>query len=320
MASIIRQNQHLQVMILSDNRRRVPVLENLEARRQAEGRRKENPRAPLPMRKNERETSRREVPRLQQTQRSNEEAMSNEQQGEGHGPFFFGAESGNHGHFTVEMFWSNPPTDADTQEIRGWFRALTIPEQGPPSPRPAPGNGRLSQLEPDPAGELERIPDRGGAMERPYQIDIDARHSVIHQPEEKAQRRATCGNCGVKYEITEDPEENHHRAMRHKLTCGKGDVDQYSGPQLAALLEDFHNQPMQVEFRRRAAAELEAGADPDRLRLTGVSIFTEAPQPARPQIEAAGPELYPGNVDELIAAVTAPRRWWHFWRWFRSAD
>lgn len=204
--------------------------------------------------------------------------------------------------------WKGHPAAIDTVLLR-------------PDP-PPPGDGRLSQLEEAPAGELERIRERGGAVERPYQIDIDARHSVIHPPEEKPARRATCGNCGVKYEITDDPEENHHRAMRHKLTCGKGDVDQYSEPQRAALLDDFHNQPMQRLFAERAAAELAAGADPARLKLTGVSIFGDAPQPARPEIAAApDPELYPGTVDQLIEACTAPRRWWQFWRWFeRSAD
>ena len=79
--------------------------------------------------------------------------------------------------------------------------------EGTPMPAPvAPGR----ELEPMKTYRGEA----GGELERPYQIDIDARHSVIHQPETKT-RRATCGNCGVKYEITDDPEENHHRALRH---------------------------------------------------------------------------------------------------------
>lgn len=182
---------------------------------------------------------------------------------------------------------------------------------------PAPGDGRLAQLEsklPPPAKYHMYEDTGGGPLERPYQIDIDARHSTINQPETKT-RRAMCGNCGARYEITDDPIENHHRAMRHKETCGKADVDQYSEPQRQELLSDFHNQPMQRLFAERAAAEIAAGADPDKLKLTGVSILAPLQTPARPEI-AAGPELYPGTVDELIEACTAPRRWWQFWRWF----
>jgi hypothetical protein len=236
---------------------------------------------------------------MQQTQRSKEE-MTNE-----HGPFFFRALSGNSGQFSVRMDWTNPPTEADVAEIQGCFEALTVPEHDPPAP--------LKQLEPT-AGDvrLARSEQTGpGAMERPYQIDIDARHSVIHQPEAKAPRRATCANCGIRYEITDDPIENHHRAMRHKDVCGKGSAI-YTEPQRAQLLEEFQNQPMQRLFRERAAAELAAGADPDMLAITGVSILTPAPQPERPQITAAEDDAAVEKFDALMN----PRRWWQFWRWF----
>jgi hypothetical protein len=248
---------------------------------------------------------------MQQTQRSKEKAMSTEQQGEGHGPFFFGADSGNHGHFTVQMLWSTPPTEADSQEIHQWLRSLTVPEHNLPLRSPTTESGLQAAT-----GELART-ERGGGIERGGEINIDARHAIIHQPETKT-RRAMCGNCGARYDITDDPIENHHRAMRHKLTCGKGDVDLYSDPQRQELLSEFENQPMQKLFRERAAAELAAGADPNRLKLTGVSIFTPAPAQTAPRAIAgtADPELYPGSVEELIEACTAPRRWWQFWRWF----
>lgn len=157
-----------------------------------------------------------------------------------------------------------------------------------------------------------RAGDPGGALERPYQIDIDARHSVIHQPEAKT-RHAMCGQCGTRYEISDDPVENHHRAMRHKVTCGKANVDQYSEPQRAALLEDFHSQPMQVSFRERAAAALAAGTDPEVLKLTGVSIFGDDNPRA-----AALRELGAAAAESIrkMAPPAPPRRWWKFWRWF----
>lgn len=191
---------------------------------------------------------------------------------------------------------------------------------------PPPGDGRLSQLEPKlpPPAKYHMFEDPGGGpIEPSYQIDIDARHSVIHQPEEKKPRRAMCGNCGTKYELTDDPEENHHRAMRHKLECSKGNA-MYTEPQRAALVDDFQNQPMQVEFRRREAAALASGADPDLLRITGVSILGPDPLPEHfvslgrlTELRIEDPELYPFTVEDLAAAMTKPpARWWQFWRWF----
>lgn len=190
--------------------------------------------------------------------------------------------------------WKGHPNGIDT--------ILLPPEKNPPAMYESSGS-----LEPW---------QEPGAIERAGEINIDARHAVIHQPPEAKTRRAMCGNCGVRYEITDDPVENHHRAMRHKITCGKGDVDQYSEPQRQELLSDFHNQPMQVEFRRREAAAIAAGVPPEVLKITGVSVFGPTPQPA-PAREIAAPELYPGTVGELAAAMTKPpAKWWQFWRWF----
>jgi len=159
-----------------------------------------------------------------------------------------------------------------------------------------------------------RATDPGGELERPYQIDIDARHSVIHQPETKT-RRAMCGNCGERYEITDDPVENHHRAMQHKAVCGKGGA-MYTEAQREQLLKEFSDQPMQRAFAERAAAALAAGEDPEALKLTGVSIFTPAPQPA-PAREIEAGELGRDAAEAIREAIREqPRRWWQFWRWF----
>ena len=71
---------------------------------------------------------------------------------------------------------------------------------------------------------------------------------------------------------------------------------------------------MQREFAERAAAALAAGADPQVLKLTGVSIFTPAPAPARAR-EIAAAELGE-QAAEAIREMAPPRRWWQFWRWF----
>jgi hypothetical protein len=157
-----------------------------------------------------------------------------------------------------------------------------------------------------------RTSDPGGELERPYQIDIDARHSVIHQPETKT-RRAMCGNCGIRYEITDDPVENHHRAMQHKTVCGKGGAV-YTEPQREQFLKEFSEQPMQRAFAERAAAALAAGADPEALRITGVSIFT--PGPEAPQARAIAAAELGAQAAEAIRQMAPPRRWWQFWRWF----
>lgn len=162
----------------------------------------------------------------------------------------------------------------------------------------------------------------GGPLEKADQITIDARQQVnIHEsPESKRTRAAMCGDCGEKYELTGDPTENHRRAMRHQQVCARRaetDAEQ------ARLINEFQNQPMQREFRERAAAALAEGADPAMMKLTGVPVF-EDPETVRQRAIAAAalrelpaPELYDGTVEDLAAAITkTPRRWWQFWRWF----
>jgi len=131
---------------------------------------------------------------------------------------------------------------------------------------------------------LHRQRQRDGphGLERVDQINIDARHAVIHQPEAKP-RRARCGNCGIRYDITEDPTENHHRAMHHAQVCKRRPAPE----EHASLINEFRRQPMPQEFQRRAEEMIAAGADPAEISRTGVSIFP-APRPRRP--------------------------WWKFWR------
>lgn len=150
----------------------------------------------------------------------------------------------------------------------------------------------------DPPLFVERY-TRGGELDRPDQINIDARRQTIHERPDKT-KYARCGQCLTRYEITDDPTENHHRAMRHKITCGKGDVDQYSEPQRAQLLEEFHRQPMQTAYRERAAAELAAGADPQRMKLIGVSPC---------------PTCEGSHAEKDCPHVAQPVRWWQFWKW-----
>lgn len=170
--------------------------------------------------------------------------------------------------------------------------------------------------------ELLDRPSPAGTLEKADQITIDARQQVnIHEsPESKRTRAAMCGDCGEKYELTGDPTENHRRAMRHKQVCSRRaetDAEQ------ARLINEFQNQPMQREFRERAAAALAEGADPAMMKLTGVPVF-EDPEMVRQRAIAAAarrelpaPELYDGTVEDLAAAITkTPRRWWQFWRWF----
>jgi hypothetical protein len=136
------------------------------------------------------------------------------------------------------------------------------------------------------AVELHRQRRKTAEIERADQINIDARHSVIHQAQPKP-RRARCGNCGTRYEITEDPIENHHRAMRHARICARRDT----AAEHARLVTEFWTQPMPRDFAERARQMIAAGADPAAIERGGISLFP-APTPA-------------------------PRRWWQFWRWFR---
>lgn len=164
------------------------------------------------------------------------------------------------------------------------------------------------------------ITDAPGELEKPDQINIDARHSVFHEPMGTQRKYARCGNCGTRYEITDDPVENHHRAMRHKDECGKGNA-LYTEGQRRDLVDDFNSQPMQVAFRERAAAELEAGADPELLKLTGVSVFNPATGQRQGLLTAtligheAG-EAIRQRFDTATKAARGKFVWWKPWTWF----
>lgn len=164
---------------------------------------------------------------------------------------------------------------------------------------------------PLPETELQKT-SGPSAIERPEVIHIDARHAVIHQREGKPPRTTMCANCGIRYEITDDPTENHRRAYQHKAECRPPAGTIYGEEQRTQLLAEFHDQPMQRAFRERAAAALEAGVSPETLRLTGVSLFEEHPRVAAlRQLGAAAAAA----VNE-VAPPRPPRRWWQFWRWF----
>jgi hypothetical protein len=170
----------------------------------------------------------------------------------------------------------------------------------------------LANLPPvPPESELQTM-SGASAIERPEVIHIDARHAVIHQREGKSPRTTMCANCGIRYELTDDPAENHRRAYAHKAECTPPAGTIYGEEQRAQLLAEFHDQPMQRAFRERAAAALAAGVNPEKLKLTGVSLFEEHPQvTALRQLGAAASDA----INE-IAPPRPPRRWWQFWRWF----
>ncbi len=142
---------------------------------------------------------------------------------------------------------------------------------------------------------IQKFYERATELERTDPINIDARHATFNQnnrPQEK-KKYARCGNCGQRYEIGDDAADNHHRAMIHKTECSKGNPVSVN-LQRRHFMEDFQEQPMQIALRDRAAAEIERGADPARLMLTGVDILTPLDQ------------------------TNAPARWWkvlQFWKW-----
>lgn len=122
-------------------------------------------------------------------------------------------------------------------------------------------------------------------LERPSQINIDARHAVaVMHRHEQPPRRVRCGNCGTRYEVTDDPAENHHLAQHHARICPKR---QMVADEHAKLTAQFQEQAMQKAFSQRAADLIRQGADPALIRATGVDILTPR-----------------------------PRRWWKFLKWF----
>lgn len=169
---------------------------------------------------------------------------------------------------------------------------------------------RLSSRRPEDAGgELEQqVP--AGQIERPEVINIDARYAVVHQRDGEKPRSTMCANCGIRYELTDDPIQNHHRAMAHKQVCRPPAGTIYGEEQREQLVAEFEQQPMQREFRERAAVALAAGVDAQTLRLTGVSLFGEHPKVAALRELGAA-------ASEAINETAPPRRWWKFWRWFK---
>jgi hypothetical protein len=238
------------------------------------------------------------------TKRSKDQKMSTEN------GYYFGADSGNYGRFAVTMNWTNPPTPGDMADLDQWLTRLTEPES-PPERLPM----RAVEIDTEHEAWRESVYGSGGALERPDQINIDARHAVIHEASGAKQKYVRCGNCLTRYAITDDPTENHRRAMNHKITCGVRTVDQYSDPQHAQLTEEFSQQPMQVLFRERAQQAIEAGADPGQLKITGVPLWGPRPAPERPQL--LGPLADDSSrIAASLEAPWTPRRWWQFWRWF----
>jgi hypothetical protein len=222
-------------------------------------------------------------------------------------PYYFGAISGNAGRFVVTMYWDNPPAPGDTAEMDQWLRQLTEPESDPPAPRPSAWAGPreletfethvqyLARVSEDPArtvggGKQRRQANQsGGALDRPDQINIDARtgpFSDFQQPRQQpasAASFARCGNCGDRIPLTGDAMRDHHAAMRHKQTCRTNTVYEeglYNREEYDRIVTENAAQPMQTKYRERAALALQAAAT-EALRLLPAGERLEAP-PARP--------------------------------------
>lgn len=179
----------------------------------------------------------------------------------------------------------------------------------------------------------ERFTGRGSGreLERMQQFDIDARGGQvnIHHPPPANQYSRTgyarCADCGTRYEITGDPTENHHRAMRHKFSCGKAATDQYSPEQAEQLKTEFDAQPhIQAQTLRWFEQEKQRAQ-----QLTAPS----SPAPAAPRCQRCGhthvfkcgcgcedaqPKLQAIGVGKIPLKLTGPeptaeRPWWKFW-------
>jgi hypothetical protein len=125
-----------------------------------------------------------------------------------------------------------------------------------------------------------------------------------HNPPRGRARFARCGNCCEKLPLSGDPEMDHHAAMRHKQVCRVNTEPAsfaYNRDQYMQLVKEHAAQPMQVEFRRREALQLDAEA---RLKL-----------PA-----AIPDKVLPWGSPECSTCVSEAaeekkrRRWWQFWR------
>ncbi len=186
-------------------------------------------------------------------------------------------------------------------------------------------------------GEVVRVSERftgrfaGGELERTQQFDIDARGGQvnIHQPRGNQYSRtgyARCADCGTRYEITGDPIENHHRAMRHKFTCGRSATDQYSPEQGEQLKAEFDAQPhikaqtlRWYEHEKEKAAQLDRALAPqkgapicERCGHTHIFKCGCGCDEAQPQLQAIGV----GRIPLHLAGpepTTEKRPWWKFW-------
>lgn len=105
--------------------------------------------------------------------------------------------------------------------------------------------------------------------------EISMGSSARQIPQERRQpasaaRFASCGNCGERWELTGDPHEDHHNAMRHKTVCRTFTVMDNklaNETEYARLVAEHAAQPMQVEFRQRAEKQLAAAMEAERLQL-----------------------------------------------------
>lgn len=170
---------------------------------------------------------------------------------------------------------------------------------------------------------------RSPELERQRTINVD-----IHQPQPTMYSKtgsARCGNCGTRYDITSDPEENHHRAMRHKLTCGKTAVDQYTEEQRDTLKREFDEQP---HIQAQTLKWLSSEVDRARQLLAGPPIPPPPLVPTCPRCghshifkcgcgcqvivhQVTGPELE-RNIRAIEAgadpsAQAKERPWWKLW-------
>jgi hypothetical protein len=149
-------------------------------------------------------------------------------------------------------------------------------------------------------------PDRGlspvarewgetSALEPAYEIDARRRGGPpeVQMKPAPSPRYARCGNCGARLELTDDPIENHHRAMRHsREECEARAAGSWTPDELAKQLYEFNMQPHVIRLKAEYAAQLERskeeqavdraaalqGVTPDMIRQ--IQSARPAPAPA----------------------------------------
>lgn len=222
-----------------------------------------------------------------------------------------------------------PTVDSLTKvTLAGWAEHTPLPQPSPDAPVYNGGTERANAFrpwgnaptEPAPAAAYQGDPELStstelapiaqgrdvttgetprGALEKP--IEISARFSHHHdidvhsRPQPKT-RHARCGNCGARLALTDDPTENHHIAMRHKLTCGQPNAGVWSHEEYAAQLQAFNEQPHVIQLKKQYAADTERMAL-ERANLKALPEGATNPVP-----------------DKLQGYALAP--WWkRIWRW-----